>query len=265
MQSMAGRLGDVTERMEAVLQQAGERVRGDAETTSAAVATSLQQAGAALNQGIEQAGGHLSETVRKASAELSTAIQPVGATLVGLHDALQALDGRLNAHVARFNESIGRLQSLATQLERTAEQLRGAGTPVADIANRFAAAGRTIEQAAQTFTETEKRISALATTLDQSVAKNNAVWAEYSRRFENADEQLGKVVRGLAAGADDYQRRIAEFVGQMDEKLAATVRQFGGAIDDLREVLEEDRHGIRRPSAAGGERANAQLSSAQGF
>lgn len=166
--------------------------------------------------------------------------------------------------MTRFNESIGRLQALAVQLERAAEQMRGAGTPIADIASRFTAAGRTIEQAGQTFTQTERRISELATTLDQSVKRNNEVWAEYSRRFENADEQLGKVVRGLAEGADAYQRRIGEFVNQIDEKLGNAIIQFGRAIDELSEVFGDGTPIPPRPAGAGtdGERSRVRLPAA---
>lgn len=265
MQSMTDRLAEVTERMETALREAGDRVRSDAETTSATVAAGLQQAGAALNQGLEHAGGRLSETIRVASTDLSTAIQPIGATLMGVNDALQALDGRFNTHVARFNESIGHLQSLAAQLERTAEQMRSAGTPVAAIASRFEATGKSIEEAGRTFTATERRLSALAAALEQSVVKNNTVWAEYSRRFENADEQLGEVVRGLTQGADDYQRRIGEFVAKMDEKLATAIRQFGGAIDELSEVLGDDGGAPRPPPGAGngGARPGARPPAAQ--
>lgn len=239
VRSMADGLAAATSRMETLVQQVAERARGDAEATSAAVAEALRGASAAAGKDIETAAGRLLADVGRVSDVLVTAVQPIGETLSALTQTLQTLDGRFNAQIAQFDGSIGRLQGLASHLERAGEQLRGAAAPIADTAKRFEAAGGRVEEAGRAFAETQRRLSDLTAMLDQSVVKNNAVWEEYRRRFENADEQLGKVVKGLAEGADAYQQRIAEFVKQVDEKLAGAMLQFRGTLDELVEVLEE--------------------------
>lgn len=47
------------------------------------------------------------------------------------------------------------------------------------------------------------------------------------------------MVKTLVEGADAYQQGVAKYVRQIDERLAHGVAQFGGAISDLAEVIEE--------------------------
>lgn len=100
-------------------------------------------------------------------------------------------------------------------------------------------AGNRVEEAGRAFSGLQLRLSELSAALGQSVAKNTAVWAEYQQRFAQVDEQLGKVVKGLVEGAAAYQQAIARYVGQVDEKLAAAMVQFRGAIEELGEVIAD--------------------------
>lgn len=239
VRSMADGVAAATSHMETLVQQSSERTRSDAEAASAAVTLALRGASTAVGKDIEAAGGQLSDDVRRVSEVLASSVQPISETLSALTDTLHTLDGRFNAQIAQFDGAIVRLQGLVGHLERAGEQLRGAGVPIADTAKRFESAGSRVEEGGRAFAETQRRLSDLAATLDRSVVKNNEVWERYSSRFDHADEQLGLVVKGLSEGAEAYQRRIASFVSQVDEKLAATMLQFRAALNDLGDLLEE--------------------------
>jgi len=95
------------------------------------------------------------------------------------------------------------------------------------------------------YQEMSKSIKETVVTLNDSLGTTQESWQAYEARFGQIREGLNEVFDKLNKGLGDYQAitsdSINKYLGALDEKLSQAVSYLSGAIEDLRDIIEESK------------------------
>lgn len=257
-----------TEQLETAVQAlqsagAGAAVAVQREVETA-LATGFAEGQARFRGALEEGGEALRATTAGLAKSVGDAAQSVERAAAGF-----VRSGESAVRAAEGMEGVtGQARQAATVLGDASKGFATAAAPVAQAATAVSGAADRLAAAAATGREAEN--SALAAfrglaeeTRDAQAAAAQA-WAEYRSRFQQLDENLGRVLLQLRENLDGALSKQGEFATAFDTKLAEAVGKLAGNLDvvaDQSENLGTVAIGIEKAAKAM-ERAADRLSPA---
>lgn len=193
-----------------------------------------------------QAAGDAADVVRKSFGELLTSLRAdVERMSMSMSTAEQAFAGIALA----AKETADQSRAAASAFERVAERVDGSSGPLLEASKRIATSTDTVatavRAASESFGTSHAAAQALAKALQDSLAGLQAYLDKHASRFENVDGSLREAIETLASETEQYQRRVRDFVVEIDKGFAQSVMSLEAmagnlteSADDLAENLE---------------------------
>ena len=238
-------LGRIAEQSEA----AAQNLATQGQSASRAFADNVETAARSLQESAEanaKASTRTAEDVRK---QLETAVTSMESSVARLSERLQQVDASLGTQAQAFDDIVAQEKAVSQNLQTATSQLRDGVQPWQEAGRTLA---QTTQQAETTITEATRQLNAAVETaqsLSESLSnvseRLKQSWESYQSRFEQVDEDLEKAFGKITEAVDTQQRRLQEFVKELDQSFTQATNNLNGTIssisettDDLNETLE---------------------------
>jgi DNA repair exonuclease SbcCD ATPase subunit len=187
-----------------------------------------------------QAANGAADAIRKSFGELLTTLRTdVGRMSTSMAAAEQAFVGI--ARAAR--ETVDQSNAAASAFERVAERVEGSSGPLLEASKRIVTSTDTVaaavRAASESFGTSYGAAQALAKALQDNLAGLQASWDKHASRFENVDSSLREAIDTLASETEQYQRRVRDFVVEIDKGFAQSVKSLEAMASNLTESADD--------------------------
>lgn len=163
-----------------------------------------------------------------ASRSLSDNVQQLDRTSASLHSVLEHTgnvmeDFRMVASSLRDTRE--GMQRVVDDMGQTAQSLQGYGEKVATTTDEMGETVSKVAEIHQRYSELQEIIS--------------STWEDYAKRFEDADAELERVFKTMHSGVEQFVASTQKYLENMDAHASNVTNTFAGAVNELRELLEE--------------------------
>lgn len=242
------------------LDAALKEVLGNLSTQMQSFRATLQGFQDDLAEGARKAAGNAQgvlEGTTKAAGETADAIrESLGEVLTSLRADLERMSASMSsaeqtfAGIARAaKETVDQSNAAASAFERVAERVDRSSGPLLEASRRIATStdtvGTAVRAASESLGTSHAAAQALAKALQDNLVGLQASWDRHASRFENVDASLKEAIETLATETEQYQRRVRDFVVEIDKGFAQSVKSLEAmagnlteSADDLAENLE---------------------------
>jgi len=201
-----------------------------------------------LSTTIEEMTSVLNATVGNVSQQLNNTASTFSASVDGLSGATDTIQNVMSGSRQLMEAQRELLDGSAIVNEKLTSVSSSINSAVERIRQSSEMSDTTVETIGRTVSEISKGIDRLAS------ANSNIeqVWHDYQSRFENVDNSLSDTFTQIDEGIQRYSVMMKNFVSELEKntaditgKLAGSVSENAGAIDELGEVFEKFRESLR--------------------
>lgn len=197
---------------------AGMTVAATAMEASAGKASSmLEHAGLGMIEGLAKSWGSLTGTVDR---------------LAGVVGEMERASGAASKSLQQSKENLDRLWEVHAALGRVV-------APLSSVGEGMAESIAALRDLLQQFDAMEGRMRIITDTLAQSGEALGTSWQNVHERFQSIDTALAKSFTEINSGVAAHADGIRTFVTELDESLTRATGLLSGAIEQLRESVEE--------------------------
>ena len=190
--------------------------------------------------GTTQAAQDAADAISKSIGELATNLRTNMERVAGsMSSAEQAFAG-----IARgARETADQSSAAATAFERVAQRIEASSAPLLEASRRIETSTDTVATSVRTASESlaagQAAAQALAKALQDNLAGLQAYWNQNASRFEHVDTSLKEAIVTLASETEQYQRRVRDFVVEIDKGFAQSVKSLEAMATNLTESADE--------------------------
>ena len=197
--------GSMTNMLEKVA-EFGEALRGEFRTGVEDALSKLDAASRSLSDNVQQ--------LDRTSSSLNTVLEHTGNVME---------DFRMVASSLRDTKE--GMQKVVDDMGQTAQSLQGYGEKIANTTHGMGETVSKIAEIHQRYSELQEIIS--------------STWEDYAKRFEDADAELERVFKTMHSGVEQFVASTQKYLENMDVHASNVTNTFAGAVNELRELLEE--------------------------
>jgi hypothetical protein len=272
MKSMqtAARSGAVAARNQAAA--ALEPLLAELQATMTGMQKSAAESGKALTKGGRSAADDLAAAVAGMGQNLSGASAEASKQIVTAFEAstkriLASVEGSITGYRSATEGLATRLQSVEQNFQLLETAVHRSAGQVGEASNAFVVAGREVGNAADQLAKAAGPIQPALLALEKSAVgiqeamrmaqdgtqqmrqahaaleatatKAKEVFGNYESRFVGLDQSLEQAYRGMRDGVGQVGQSMTEVMAQYDAHIANAIRMMSGAIEELRETVED--------------------------
>lgn len=234
------RLTEATDRSAEKMGEAVDGINAAVQGIASSLDEASTNAGEFAKEKMEEAGINAANQFEKAGQAMSDAL---GEGLEGLSTAMEGFEGSLaeaSQSMNKMNVELSNSSKLVVQtsdgLETSVRALKDASGSVSSAVTPALKAVESIQSAVR---QMDEKISAAAGRVSEAVEKlevemrlNGEAWEQHSQKFEGVNENLGAVFIKVNGQIEDSQKRMSNFVTEVDGA-------FRNALAGLQEAVEE--------------------------
>ncbi len=234
------RLTEATDRSAEKMGEAVDGINVAVQGIASSLDEASTKAGEVAKEKMEEAGINAANRFEKAGQTMSDALSE---GLEGLSTAMEGFEESLaeaSQSMNQMNEELSHSSELVVQtsdgLETSVKALKDASGSVSNAVNPALKAVESIQSAVR---QMDEKISAAAGRVTEAVEKlevemrlNGEAWEQHSQKFEGVNENLGAVFFKVNQQIEDSQKRMSNFVTEVDGS-------FRNALAGLQEAVEE--------------------------
>ncbi len=225
----AEKMGEAVDGINAAVQGIASSLDEASTDASKFAKEKMEEAGVNAANQFEQAGQTMSDALGEGLEGLSTAME-------GFEESLAEASQSMN----KMNEELSSSSKLVAQtsdgLETSVKALKDASGSVSSAVNPALKAVESIQSAVRQMDEkisaAAGRVSEAVEQLEAEMRLNGEAWEQHSQKFEGVNENLGAVFIKVNGQIEDSQKRMSNFVTEVDGS-------FRNALAGLQEAVEE--------------------------
>lgn len=206
-----------------------------------------------MNNAANAAGtarGVIDSTTQAANDASDAVRKSLGDVLTGLRADIERMSGSMSSAEQAFaaialgaKETVDQSNAAASAFERVAERVEGSSGPLLEASRRIAtstdAVATSVRTASESLAISQAAAQTLAKTLEDNLAGLQLYWDQHASRFENVDAALKGAIETLASETEQYQRRLRDFVVEIDKGFAQSVKSLEAMAGNLADSADE--------------------------
>jgi methyl-accepting chemotaxis protein len=196
------------------------------------------------------ARGVIDDTTQAANDAADAVRKSLGEVLTGLRTDIERMSASMSSAEQNFagiargvKETVDQSNAAASAFERVAERVEGSTGPLLEASRRIAtstdAVAESVRLASESLATSQATAQALAKELQDNLAGLQLYWDQHASRFENVDVALKGAIETLASETEQYQRRLRDFVVEIDKGFAQSVKSLEAMAGNLADSADE--------------------------
>lgn len=249
----ANRNADVLKRAADTLESSLGRAQGGMnEALDKAIARSAEESGRAIAAAFEAFGQRFDQ----ASAGLVQTLTTTAGRMEAVGQSIARSTDAAGDHATKLTDAGREAQAVGTMLGRAANDLSNAAGPIREAATTIKeSVGHSQELLRRSGEATEHQRTAMdgiATSLERTGTAATQAFENYSSRFTDVDESLGRALEKIKSASAEHAGELNTQVGKIDLSLASAVERLATAVDDIKDLAAalEDLRGRTETLAA---------------
>ena len=232
------RIGQAVERIIAAGNQAEAGVDGAAKRVAQTMEVQGKQAAARVVSGADQVLTDFKESLDNLGGSIDVLWERLNKITV----AMGIIEDRIGSHIQALDGVNRAAKATENSLSASAVTIAEAGRPLNQATQALKASiddsSHAVAVTAQTLEETHLHSVALAKEMSKTLTELQDIWSEHAKRFDRADENLGRAAEKIIEIVGWNTTRFEEHVEKIDISLADVVGQFAGNIEELEHTAE---------------------------
>lgn len=232
-------LGRIAEQSEA----AAQSLATHGQSASRAFADNVETAARSLQESADASARASSQTVEDVRKQLEAAVTSMESSVARLSERMQQVDASLGTQAQAFDDIVAQEKAVSQNLQTATSQLRDGVQPWQEAGRTLA---QTTQQAETTITEATRQLNAAVETarsLSESLTsvseRLKQSWESYQARFEKVDTDLENAFSKITEALDTQQRRLQDFVTELDQSFTQATNNLNGTISSISETAED--------------------------
>ncbi len=228
--------------MQDMIQKFMDRLHNATSNEMSSLADNLKQLQNGLTNvldAISSTGSNFGNTMFNAAGEINNSLKPVSENLNSFGEVISGVTNNISLLLKEFESNIAGLNHTVENFNTIAKSIDIAGQPILS-------ANRSISEASNSLTDVSNNIKLLidsSKTSLQSVENISSglekAWTSYQEKFEKVDADLEKAFRVMQDGLRSFTGEAEKFIEGMDSKFAQSLAAFSGAVDELKDSIED--------------------------
>ena len=157
--------------------------------------------------------------------------------------ALTSAEQTFSRVAGAAKDTVDQSNAAASAFGRVAEKVQESSRPLLESAGRIEGAvdrlSGAVTQASASVETSHTSARTLADGLRETVGQMQQNWMQHAEKFEGADASLAAAIRVLTQETEQYQQRIREFVGDIDNNFANSVTALNTVATTLNHGVDE--------------------------
>lgn len=236
VEELRHQFGQLVSELSGSLAGAGSKFEQQGRDSAAALSEAAQTAAAALKSGgvdsgeaLRTGGSDAGRSIQAAAGELATPSREMGQRIAALQTEALELGRALTSLREASQEATAPLRIAAADLVKLGASGQKTAADLSAAAQRLAPLADAVTGAMTQLAGAEARLGKLSQDLDNAL-----------QGFSGLDASLGRVFKDLREGLGGFATQVADFVRQTNQDMAQAVTALSGAVEELRETLEEN-------------------------
>ncbi len=201
------------------------------------------QVGAMLQQKGEDAAGQVVKGSAQVLADLGKTVGSLWNQIDALSRTLSTVEKGIGSHVSTLQGVTVAAKQSEVAMVNSATSLRTATQPLTQMGEQLSRSitdiSKNVNTAANSLTESQRLAGQLATELQQTTTKLQAVWSKHVNRFDHAETAIEKVFTQVISGTDGYAKKLTEYVDRIDNHVANISSLLSGNVRELQDIVSE--------------------------
>lgn len=233
----ASRNADVLKRAADALEASLGRAQGGMnEALDTAIARSAEESGRVMAAAFEAFGKRFDQ----ASAGLVETLTTTAGRMEAVSRSIANSTDKADEHAAKLTAAGREAQAVGTMLGKAANDVSTATGPIREAATTIKeSVGHSQELLRRSGEATERQRTAMdgiATSLERTGTAATQAFENYSSRFTEVDEALGRALEKIKSASAEHAGELNTQVGKIDLSLASAVDRLATAVDDIKEL-----------------------------
>lgn len=207
---------------------------------------STQEFHAEMARSLSMINESLGAAVKDVARELRSAGTEAGTRLTEMATRLKSTIDSINKMLQSAGDAAQQHEMIAQGNRDTIEAMGQAGERFGELATPITQWATAMGESASSMEKTSVNINDSHDQMRQAVEqiadiqKNlEETWQSYEQRFGEVDQSLANTFVELDSGLSQYVATVNKFVGGLDKSTASVTTNLTGAVNELRETLEE--------------------------
>ena len=211
-----------------------DNVSNEASTTAK---EKIEEAGQAVAKQVNDAGKSMADSLESHMDELKVALN-------GFESSLDTASSNLSNMAVGLDKTSDSLRDASSSIDKSVNSMEGVSTKIETIIRPAMQASEAIKSS---ISQMEQKVSQSVILIGESVNKleeemrlNGKSWEEHSGKFEGVNEKLGIVFERVNGQIEESQKRMSEFVVNLDGAFNSAIAGLQGAVEDLADERKPD-------------------------
>ena len=204
--------------------------------------SSMKEITDTLGAQILNLGGTMSTGANEFKDRMQGSADNINATIHTLNNAVDQFSSNidaLNTVSDQFRGMIGQISTLSSQFDEPIRNIKEASMPLNNIASGITNLIGSIVESQQTADASMHELKDTASNMSETSHHVMTTLDSYKNNFETVDKSVTHVFEEINRGLDAYTKNIQSFVSEIDGSFTDAVKILSGAIEELREAIEE--------------------------